>query len=133
MKPRPLWPLLLPVAAMVAVVVCIQLARWFENFGMVCGVKQLTGLHCPGCGGTRCAIAMTRGEFYQAWGHNAMLAAATITFALVSLYLIIRIAVLGKSCPKLASIHPRWFWAGIGAMLIFTILRNTSTFACFAP
>ena len=98
-----------------------------------CALFKFTGLYCPGCGGTRCANALLHGDLAQALGYNAMLTLGAITFALFSFYLIVRITLLGKSPPHIPSIRARWFWAGLGGILLFTVLRNTQTFAWLAP
>ncbi len=62
-----------------------------------------------------------------------MLAIGVILFGVGSLYLIISLTVLGRPAPNLSGVSPRWFWAGIAIIALFTVLRNTSTFAWLAP
>lgn len=133
MKTRPLWPLLPPVAALGIVFFFLTLTHWLGSFGIQCGVKELTGLHCPGCGGTRSALALSRGDISQAWNHNALLTLGAFLFLAGSLYLIVRVTLLGKEPPRLPKISNRWVWSGLIALLLFTILRNTTTFAWLAP
>ena len=45
----------------------------FVGFGVPCALYELTGLSCPGCGLTRAAVAISRGEFGEAFAYNAML------------------------------------------------------------
>ena len=35
-----------------------------------CTFHQLTGYHCPGCGGTRCVAALLHGDILQAAAYN---------------------------------------------------------------
>jgi len=44
----------------------------FENGPIVCPVRLLTGLPCPGCGGTRAMGAICTGDFSTAWNLNPL-------------------------------------------------------------
>jgi hypothetical protein len=132
-KPRPLWPLLPPLVALGVMVILLGFAHITGGLALECALHKFTGLYCPGCGGTRCASALLHGNFAQAWGFNAMLTLGAIAFALCSFYLIARITLLGKSAPKRPVIPTQWYWAGLAGLLLFTVLRNTQTFAWLAP
>jgi hypothetical protein len=43
-----------------------------HSFYPRCLFHDLTGLHCPGCGGTRCAHALLHGDVAQAAAYNAL-------------------------------------------------------------
>ncbi len=43
------------------------------GFGVPCVLYELTGFSCPGCGLTRAAVALSRGELGEALTYNAML------------------------------------------------------------
>ena len=133
MKRQRLWPLLLPIASIGLTVFFLTLTRWLGGFGITCGILNLTGFYCPGCGGTRCAIALSHGHISQAWGYNALLSTGAVLFTLISLYLIIRITLLGKTTLKTPNIHPYWIWFGVMSTVLFSILRNTNTFSWLAP
>ena len=100
-----------------------------------CGVRKLTGLHCPGCGGTRCAKSILNLRWADAMGYNSMLMTGFLVFIAGSAYLIIRMTLLGKPAPKLPNIRPCWIGFVIGAIIIFTILRNIPAypFTLLAP
>ncbi|WP_425244575.1 DUF2752 domain-containing protein [Streptomyces citrinus] len=49
-----------------------------------CPFRALTGLLCPGCGGTRMAYDLMHGQFVAAWHDNALLLLA-LPFALFAL------------------------------------------------
>src|ERR1043166_3363337 len=38
-----------------------------------CLLFLLTGLHCPGCGSTRCAAALLHGDIEQAFAYNPLM------------------------------------------------------------
>lgn len=37
---------------------------------VVCGFRLCTGGYCPGCGGSRAAVALLRGDAVGAWHHH---------------------------------------------------------------
>lgn len=46
--------------------------QWFPNLLPPCGLRTLTGLPCPFCGGTRALIAWSRLDFAQAFACNPL-------------------------------------------------------------
>jgi hypothetical protein len=44
-----------------------------ESFYPRCTLHQMTGLHCPGCGGTRMMYALLHGDLLQAAAYNLYL------------------------------------------------------------
>lgn len=67
----------LPWAAL-AVYAAAALApmRALDALPVVCPFRRLTGLPCPGCGGTHAFVAMAHGDFAAAWAYNPLGAAA---------------------------------------------------------
>ncbi|MGB0774606.1 MAG: DUF2752 domain-containing protein [Akkermansiaceae bacterium] len=122
MKPRPLWPLLPPLAAVVIIGASLGISRLFG--GASCVVQKHLGVHCPGCGGTRCAYDIARGNWLQALDHNLLLGLGFFSLMLLFFYLIVRITILGKTSPRFPNITARWMWAALGLIVAFTILRN---------
>jgi Protein of unknown function (DUF2752) len=37
-----------------------------------CWFRQITGIPCPGCAATRCALSLVHGDFWGALGHNPL-------------------------------------------------------------
>jgi len=128
MKQRPLWPLLPPLAIFGMMLLAIGLAGGFErdaqHTSLICGVRQLTGFYCPGCGGTRCAMHVLSGQWTIAFAYNPLLMSGFVFFMAFSCYLIIRITILGKAPPRLPHISGPWIIAGLACIALFTILRN---------
>ena len=80
----------------------------------VCPWLQLSGTHCPGCGGERALGSLARGDLLDAAQHNALVVLA-IPLMLIWLYDGYR--------------GGNWFtgrvWLGLAAlMLVFAVLRN---------
>lgn len=48
-------------------------AVWLGKLLPPCMFHQLTGLNCPGCGGTRATQALLRGDWHAAWHFNMFL------------------------------------------------------------
>jgi hypothetical protein len=73
--------------AVAAAVAAGWLVRTFDpaehSFFPPCWLNRLTGLHCPGCGGTRAAHALLRGDVIGAVRFNALLVVGLPLFLLV--------------------------------------------------
>lgn len=125
MKNRPLWPLLPPLALTGAIYLFPAIIHRMQGgSGTTCAVHAWSGLHCPGCGGTRCAEAITSGQWITAMGYNPLLATGFLVFMAAALYLAIRMTLLGKPAPALLEIPATLLWAALAAVLLFTVLRN---------
>jgi Protein of unknown function (DUF2752) len=88
-----------------------------------CMLHSLTGLHCPGCGGTRCVHALLHLRFCEALRMNAPAALALPFFALIG----VRAWWLWlRGLPDFSSYQPKaWHaWAVVTCLLAFSVLRN---------
>jgi hypothetical protein len=74
--PRPAAALIAAGAALAAAVVLYVIEPGEGTYYPQCALFRLTGLHCPGCGATRCAHALLHGRFAQAAAYNLLVAAA---------------------------------------------------------
>lgn len=76
MKPR--FALLLAGACglLLALVLLYRTPPEQNRFAPPCMFHQMTGLHCPGCGGTRAMHALLHGRVGEAAGKNALFVAA---------------------------------------------------------
>ena len=104
-----------------------------DSFYPRCLFHTVTGLHCPGCGTTRCLHALLHGQVRQAAAYNAL--------ALLALPLLVfwaarwGLAFL-RGVPPRARPLPRWAYVVlVGALLAFSVLRNLGTppFDALAP
>jgi hypothetical protein len=93
---------------------------WWSTALPGCMVQQLTGLHCPGCGGTRCATRLLKGDLAGALAMNAavvLMAAAAIG--------VLGNAIWSEWKGRPAKGVPAWLaWSLAGFMVAFTVLRN---------
>jgi hypothetical protein len=91
---------------------------WFPR----CALYQLTGIHCPFCGGTRCAHALLHGDLPQALAWHP-LAVVMIPAAAVWLYWAAWRVWRKRPVPTVNP--PLWLiWTGLAFLLLFGVLRN---------
>ena len=93
-----------------------------RSFYPRCMFHQVTGLHCPGCGATRCLHALVHGDLPQAAAYN-------VFFLVVLPFLVVWAvrwwysAFTGR--PLGTWRYPAWFaWAFLGVTMTFWVVRN---------
>ena len=83
----------------------------------VCMFHKLTGLHCPGCGGTRAAYALVEGDLARAFRMNAAF--------ILALPVIVYLAVEDRFATRWRVGRRPWFSRTCFiALALFWILRN---------
>ena len=81
-KPSTRWRARLVLVLLVAVVLPVGATLLYtfapaeHTFYPRCLLFALTGLHCPGCGSTRCTAALLHGNIEQAFAYNPLLVVA---------------------------------------------------------
>ncbi len=109
------------------VILGILLIAVFIGYGyrIPCIFHEITGLYCPGCGGTRMCLSLLKLDIYQAFRYNMLL---TIAIPFIILHFICRYIF------KLKYKIPNWFiYFLIVIVLVFGILRNIPYFSFLAP
>ncbi len=102
---------------------CVTLAIVDPTHGPpVCPFKAVTGLDCPGCGGTRAAHQLFTGHLGAALSYN-VLAVAAMPFILWGLFTSLT-AMLGGPRLRGISLSPGWTRAALVLVLAFWVLRN---------
>jgi hypothetical protein len=92
-----------------------------------CALHQLTGLYCPGCGGTRAAFDLTQGDVASAMHMNAFTTVIVLPGAIFLLGWWLASAA-GLRVPPVRI--PTWaVWLVLGALIVFTVVRNLPPFA----
>ena len=87
-----------------------------------CTFHSLTGLYCPGCGGTRCAKSLLRGDLAGAFGMNAAVAGLFVVGCGLLGFAVAREWRGKRSAMPLL---PGWFaWSLAGSVVIFGLVRN---------
>ena len=88
------------------------------KIGIPCIFHEITGLYCPGCGGTRAMFSLIKLDFYQAMRYNALI----ILFPIL-----IIILMVNKKIPKAV-----WYIILI-IVILFGIIRNIPIFKFLIP
>jgi hypothetical protein len=88
-----------------------------------CALKAITGIDCPGCGGTRAMYSLLHGDLAGAADHNILV----FLIVPVMLYLLARYVLnlfdVQLPAPRM---NRAMAWGLVVALLAFTVLRNTS-------
>ncbi len=105
--------------------VCIFLQFPPDKFSFYpkCQLHQLTGLHCPGCGATRCLLALLHGEFAEAARKNILAFVAIPTIGIYATILSFN-WLFARPVRQTWNIKP---WLGVSLVILliaFGILRN---------
>ena len=101
-----------------------------HGFYPICLFHQLTGLNCPGCGGTRSAYALLHGNFALALKDNALFIAVLAAVVGRGIWFAakqIRRQPVGNFLPA------KCLWVLLAVAVIFTVLRNLPAFAFLSP
>lgn len=114
--------LLLPVLGIAAAVLLHDTAVFIaRDILPPCDTYTLAGIYCPGCGLTRCILALMEFDILLAFRQNAVV--VLLLTALMLLYAEVLLLSFGKDVHLL----PRrpWFWILFGILAaIYFILRN---------
>ena len=89
----------------------------------ICPLKNLTSLPCPGCGGTRASIALSKGHISEAFSYNPL----TASILLLSPLILFGLVKNQKRDPSKRWYPGRIFWTiAIGVVLAnwWFVIRN---------
>jgi hypothetical protein len=95
-----------------------------QSLPVLCHWKRLTGIDCPGCGMTRCFVALAHGDFASAWRFNPagillfILVAAQVPYRSLQLWrlargqneLTLRRLTSVRVAALLVAMFLQWFW-----------------------
>ena len=104
--------------------VCVARFLFQHNVSLNCPIKSVTGLKCPGCGSTRCVVALGSGHFTEAFRQNALLFAATLLTLVYGLIGLVSprsaIGVVRKVDQNIHVVS----WILLAVVGVFTVSRN---------
>jgi uncharacterized membrane protein YhaH (DUF805 family) len=120
------WALALGCAAAAGGVLLYWATPTEDSLYPRCPFHTLTGLHCPGCGTTRCLHALLHGDPAQALAYNP-LAVLALPFLLawlgrLGLAALVNRRLRGRPLPAL------WIRLIFVAIVVFWVLRNLPWF-----
>lgn len=110
-------------------ILAIILSKVLFGEGVMCTLYELTGYYCPGCGGTRMALALLRLDIYQAFRYNPYILGTlpfVVVIALKQFYIFIR---YNKMLDKLDT----YLIVYAFGLVIFGVVRNIPIFSFLAP
>lgn len=120
----------LTVTAIIGVLVLlIVYSKVVFDIGVICPIHEILGLECPGCGGTRMALALLELDFYQAFRYNPFL---FITLPICGIIYVWQMFTYIKS-NKLWSKLDIFLIIYAIALCAFGIIRNMPLFSYLAP
>ncbi|MGB7769033.1 MAG: DUF2752 domain-containing protein [Verrucomicrobiia bacterium] len=101
-----------------------------HGFYPVCEFHELTGLNCPGCGGTRAAYQLLHGHVLRALHENALFVLSLAALAGRGAWFAMRKIRNQPVTPFL----PAWgLWVFLVIAIAFTGLRNLPAFSWLSP
>jgi len=89
---------------------------------ILCPYRALTGWACPGCGLTRAAHHVVRGDVATAWTYNPLV------FVAVPLVVAFALTPRVMADPAATRWRTRLGWTGLALALAFWVWRNTSLY-----
>ena len=101
-----------------------------HGFYPVCLFHALTGLNCPGCGGTRAAYQLLHGRLLPALHDNALFILALAALLGRGLWFMARKI---RRQPATLAVPPKALWAFLLITIIFSVLRNLPAFSFLSP
>ncbi|MCR5619278.1 MAG: DUF2752 domain-containing protein [Lachnospiraceae bacterium] len=96
---------------------------YFESFTPgECAFKRVTGLYCPGCGGTRAADALFSGHFIRAFIYHPFVPYCLVMWVLYEGSHLLEI--LHVPHIKGMKFRNAYMWTGLGILLVNWIVKN---------
>lgn len=96
---------------------------------MPCFIYEVTGLQCPGCGGTRAINSLTNGQILPAFQYNVVITSIALILPLILLYNLASQFIFkkksGLDLKKVLTLRLALILLSI--IIIFTVLRNIMT------
>lgn len=122
---RHYWLLWLPFVVVLLCIVfyhpLLTLEKFVADYIFFCPLYEMTGLYCPGCGGTRSVTALLHGHPLLAFHENPAVPLLLLFFFLIYLEAVF------QQFGKRVRLYPRSlpFWCtAIGMLVVWNIGRN---------
>jgi len=99
-------------------------------FYPTCQFHALTGLYCPGCGGTRAVYQLLHGHVLLALKDNALFVLTLPVLAVWGTRFAVR---KSRNQQTAFQLRPKMVWLFLVVALVFTVLRNLPGFSWLSP
>ncbi|MBR6985424.1 MAG: DUF2752 domain-containing protein [Ruminococcus sp.] len=110
-------PVLMPLLYMVF----RSYKSYYQRYVLFCEIRTFTGIYCPGCGGTHCITALSKGDILSALHYNAALCLGIVIFLL---WWIENVAAFFGKKIKLIPDNRIFPYAVTGIIIAYLVLRN---------
>jgi hypothetical protein len=124
---------IIAVISLLIVILASALIIWYigieSSTGYICMLHAITGLNCPGCGGTRMLDSLLHFKFYQAFRYNPFIFVTSPILAVAYIYESIQYI---KYCRTSKYIEYTLISYAIG-LVIFGVIRNIWIFNWLSP
>lgn len=92
------------------------------GFGLPCVFHSLTGLYCPGCGGTRAVRALLKGDLWMSFQYHPLVLYTVFAFLLEMIF---RLLPGIRKDPESSNRRIRiYILAGAGVVVVNWIFKN---------
>ena len=99
-------------------------------FYPTCQFHALTGLYCPGCGGTRAVYELLHGRILLALKDNALFVLALPALAVWGARFVVQQL---RNQQTTFQLRPKMAWLFLVVVLVFAVLRNLPAFSWLSP
>ena len=101
------------------------------DLGFSCSFLSVTGLYCPGCGGTHAVCALAGGHLWQSFRYHPFVPYTGLLFLVFvvwnSLCTVVNKKTGGRKLPFF-HFHTAWVYIGLAILLIQWIVKNVLLF-----
>ncbi|MCW1921557.1 DUF2752 domain-containing protein [Luteolibacter arcticus] len=111
---------LLAVAGVAGALLLRVSSSWWSTALPGCLIHEWTGLSCPGCGGTRCAVRLLQGDLAGALTMNA----AVVLIAAAGFGVVGRAVWREWKGQPVHGVPPWLAWSLAGLVVVFGLVRN---------
>ena len=117
-----LWTALTVGGVVLARTLLVNFEPLIRGYSPGCYFHRLTGLHCPGCGGTRAFFAFLKGDLALSWRMNPL-----FLIGLVAGGMLVAATLYGRMTGRQvgwAWVSAKAGWTIFGLVLVFWVIRN---------
>jgi hypothetical protein len=124
MLPSRLGLLIAPGCLLILLVGIATSRAWITAYAPHCMMHRLTGLDCPGCGGTRAFFALSRGDLLQSIRYNPWALILMIGLGIWGIKRAIRAVAPSHPLGIPLKMRSDTLWSILGLLILFGVLRN---------
>ncbi|BCU77691.1 DUF2752 domain-containing protein [Luteolibacter sp. LG18] len=116
---------LMAPAGLLALLIGIAVSKpWIAANAPQCVFHRLTGLECPGCGGTRAFFALSRGDLSASLRYNPWALVLVAGLGIWSAKRVIRVFAPWSRWGEPLVMRSSTLWAILVLLVVFAVLRN---------